>query len=201
MPMIIASAVISTGRRRVRPAASAASSAVVAVLVAAVVGERDHQDEFAVATPTAMIAPIRLGTLNVVCVDEERQHDADARPGQRGDDDERVGPALEVHDHQQVDEHRGEHDARGPGCGTRCVMLSTCPRTAIVAPGGSFARSSATICSSALATEPRSVPCTSARTLNVGWMLLWFATTGVGPALDRGGVAEQQLACRRRPAG
>ncbi len=48
MRMIMASAVISTGRRRVAPAASAAARAS------------------AVATPTLMIAPMRAGTLGVV---------------------------------------------------------------------------------------------------------------------------------------
>ena len=43
MPRIIASAVMITGRRRVRPAASAASCASIASC-ALVVGERDQQD-------------------------------------------------------------------------------------------------------------------------------------------------------------
>ena len=41
-------------------------------------------------------------------------------------------------------------------------MLSTWPRTAILWPGGSFPRYSATIFCTSAATLPRSRPCTSA---------------------------------------
>ena len=67
MPMIIASAVISTGRMRVAPASSAASDG------AAPSCRRWRANEtrrmlFAVATPIVMIAPVSAGTLNVVPV-------------------------------------------------------------------------------------------------------------------------------------
>ena len=68
MPMIIASAVISTGRKRVKPgvdrrvarAARRAPSSSFAKLTTRML--------LAVATPMHMIAPVSDGTLNVVCV-------------------------------------------------------------------------------------------------------------------------------------
>ena len=67
MPMIIASAVISTGRKRTKPASSAArervagsSSCSRAKLITRTL--------FAVATPMHMIAPVSAGTDSVVCV-------------------------------------------------------------------------------------------------------------------------------------
>ncbi len=67
MPMIIASAVINTGRKRTKPASSAAcaaspssSSFSRAKLITSTL--------FAVATPMHMIAPVRAGTDSVVCV-------------------------------------------------------------------------------------------------------------------------------------
>ena len=62
MPTIMASAVIITGRRRVKPASSAA------VMASAPVSRRSlakftSRMLFAVATPMLMIAPISEGTL------------------------------------------------------------------------------------------------------------------------------------------
>ena len=89
----------------------------------------------AVATPIDMIAPISDGTLNVVCVAEQHPDDADERPGQGRDDDERVEPALEIHDHQQVNEHGGER--RGPAPARNALfMLSTWPRRLMIVPAG-----------------------------------------------------------------
>ena len=72
MPMIIASAVMSTGRNREKPASRAASS-----------GARPSASfsraklitrmEFAVATPMHMIAPVSAGTDSVVCVRNSSQ--------------------------------------------------------------------------------------------------------------------------------
>ena len=66
MPMIIASAVISTGRNRPKPASSAASSAErpssswsLAKLTTRML--------LAVATPMHIMAPVSAGTLSVVC--------------------------------------------------------------------------------------------------------------------------------------
>ena len=67
MPTIIAAAVISTGRSRVVPADSAASTADIPVSRCSR-AKVTSRIEFADATPTAMIAPISDGTLNVVPV-------------------------------------------------------------------------------------------------------------------------------------
>ena len=58
-----------------------------------------------------MMAPIRAGTLSVVCGDEEEEDDAGKRGRQRGDDDEGIEPGLEVDHDQQIDEHDGEGQA------------------------------------------------------------------------------------------
>ena len=67
MPMIIASAVISTGRKRVAPASAAAFSA------SPVAARRSRaklmtSTELAVATPMHMIAPVSAGTDSGVSV-------------------------------------------------------------------------------------------------------------------------------------
>src|SRR5207247_10553093 len=43
--------------------------------------------------------------------DEEQPHDAAEPGGQRGDDDERIEPGLEVDDQEQIDEQDGEDQA------------------------------------------------------------------------------------------
>ena len=67
MPTIIAAAVISTGRMRVRPARIAASNAFMPACCCSRAKVTSRM-EFADATPTAMMAPIRDGTLSVVPV-------------------------------------------------------------------------------------------------------------------------------------
>ena len=63
---------------------------------------------FAVATPMHMIAPISEGTLKRGLRDEQHPDDAGQRAGQRHQDDERIEPGLEVHRHQEIDQHHGE---------------------------------------------------------------------------------------------
>ena len=80
MPMTIASAVIKTGRMRPTPASSAAA-----------IGSRPRckfsrakvttRTELAVATPRLMIAPIRAGTLKVVCDRNNPQTTPASAPG------------------------------------------------------------------------------------------------------------------------
>ena len=67
MPTIIAAAVISTGRIRVRPAEIAASNAGMPASCCSR-AKVTSRIEFADATPMAMMAPISEGTLNVVPV-------------------------------------------------------------------------------------------------------------------------------------
>ena len=65
--MIIASAVMSTGRMRVAPASSAAESGGTPSCKRWRANETSRI-EFAVATPIVMIAPVSAGTLSVVPV-------------------------------------------------------------------------------------------------------------------------------------
>ncbi len=67
MPIIIASAVISTGRNRVNPASRAAWSAVCP-RASSSFAKLTTRMLFAVATPMHMMAPVSAGTLMVVCV-------------------------------------------------------------------------------------------------------------------------------------
>ena len=61
--------------------------------------------EFAVATPTAIIAPIRPGTLKVVPVSRRASTESLRGTRQRHEDDERVEPTLVFSLMEQVDEH------------------------------------------------------------------------------------------------
>ncbi len=67
MPMIIASAVMRTGRKRVKPASTAASMAL-RPRASSSFAKLTTRMLFAVATPMHMIAPVSDGTLKVVCV-------------------------------------------------------------------------------------------------------------------------------------
>ena len=80
--MIIASAVIRTGRNRVNPASSAASEGVFPACSLSF-EKLIMRMLFAVATPMHMIAPVSAGTLMVVSSDEEEPDDSSERRGQR----------------------------------------------------------------------------------------------------------------------
>ena len=110
MPMIMASAVMSTGRKRVNPAsiAAVAASAPSASRSRAKLTTRML---LAVATPMHMIAPVNAGTDKVVRGDKQHPDDAGERRRQRRDDDERIEPGLEVDDDQQINQHDRERDA------------------------------------------------------------------------------------------
>ena len=103
MPITIAIAVIKIGRVRVQPASIAASSDERANSIRSA-AKVTSKIEFAVATPIDMIAPISEGTLKVLCVRKRDRTDAGEGAGQCRDDDERIFPALEVYDHEQVNE-------------------------------------------------------------------------------------------------
>src|SRR6202043_3025187 len=81
MPTIIAKAVMMMGRRRVEPAETAASKAVRPRSLCSCLAKVTSRMEFAVATPIDMIAPIRLGTLKVVCVRNSAQTMPQNAPG------------------------------------------------------------------------------------------------------------------------
>ena len=67
MPMIIASAVMMTGRRRVKPAFNAASRWSLPAMRSSL-AKTTMRMEFAVATPMVIMVPISEGTLKVVWV-------------------------------------------------------------------------------------------------------------------------------------
>ena len=67
IPIIMASAVISTGRNRAKPACTAASTAPRPAASSSF-AKLTTRMLFAVATPTHMMAPVRAGTLSVVPV-------------------------------------------------------------------------------------------------------------------------------------
>ena len=110
MPMIMASAVMRTGRKRVAPASSAARDGV-AVLRQALLGEGDDQDAVRRGHAHAHDGAHQRGNAERGVREEEEEHDAGERRGQRGDDDERIEPGLEVDDDQQIDQHDGEDQA------------------------------------------------------------------------------------------
>ena len=110
MPMIIASAVISTGRSRVVPADSAALCGIVP-LVPLVVGEGDQQDAVGRGHADAHDRPHQRRHADRRLRDEQHPQDAGQRAGQGHEDDERIEPRLEIHDHQEIDEQHGEDQA------------------------------------------------------------------------------------------
>ena len=85
MPMIIASAVIRTGRKRVKPAASAAHAVR---LLQPLLREGDHQDAVRGRDAHAHDGADQRGTLNVVREMKNNQYDAGQRRRQRCDNDE-----------------------------------------------------------------------------------------------------------------
>ena len=115
MPMIMARAVISTGRSRVAPAARAALRASCPSR-ALVVGEGDHQDAVGRGHADAHDRPHQGRHADGRLGHVQHPQDAGQRPGQGREDDERVEPALEVDHHQEVDQQHREHQAgRQPG--------------------------------------------------------------------------------------
>ena len=70
--MIIARAVIRTGRKRVKPASNAALTESIPSLIFSV-AKLTTRMLFEVATPMHMMAPIRAGTLRFVCVTNRNQ--------------------------------------------------------------------------------------------------------------------------------
>ena len=110
MPMIIASAVISTGRKRVLPASSAAVTAS-APSSNRVRPKLMTRIELAVATPMHMIAPVERRNRQGRPGREQHPDDAGERGWQRHDDHERIEPGLEVDDDQEVDQDHRHREA------------------------------------------------------------------------------------------
>ncbi len=78
--MIIANAVINTGRTRVYPAATAACTAGMPSSICSR-AKLTIRIELAVATPMHMTAPVNDGTLNVVRVSSRNQQIPASAPG------------------------------------------------------------------------------------------------------------------------
>src|SRR6185437_827888 len=80
MPINMAAAVISTGRMRLAPASSAAATGSIPRRRLSR-AKLTTSTEFAVATPRLMIAPIKAGTLKVVCNTKSAQITPASAPG------------------------------------------------------------------------------------------------------------------------
>ena len=111
MPMIMARAVMQTGRKRVAPASTAASEGVAGDAARRSLAKETTRMELAVATPMHMMAPMSAGTESVVWVRKRKSTMPAMAAGKRGDDDEGVEPGLEVDHDEQVDEDDGEDEA------------------------------------------------------------------------------------------
>ena len=81
MPSTIASAVISTGRSRVKPASRAAARASTPVSTRRSFAKLTSRIEFDTAIPTAMIEPISDSTFSVVPVSASIQRMPTRAPG------------------------------------------------------------------------------------------------------------------------
>src|SRR6202007_346540 len=80
IPMIIAKAVMMTGRIRTKPASTAALWALLPSFICSRANDT-IKILLAVATPIHIIAPVREGTLNVVCVNRSIQQMPASAPG------------------------------------------------------------------------------------------------------------------------
>ena len=161
MPTIIAAAVISTGRMRVRPAAIAASRALrPAWLLLA--SEGDQQDRVRRSHADRHDGAHQRGDAERRAGGEQHGEDAAEGRRQRQQHDQRVAEVLVVDDHQQVDQHGREQRARCRDWRRRRSCSRSGPMTWIVLPGVSFFCRSATTFWISPATLPRSRPCTLA---------------------------------------
>ena len=94
MPMIIAMAVINTGRMRVYPAAMAARDRI-AVRGQLIAGERHHQNRVGGCRTHTHDRTGQCRHRQSSVGQEERPNDARKCPWQCGDDDERIEPGTE----------------------------------------------------------------------------------------------------------
>ena len=87
------------------------------------------------ATPMHITAPISEGTFSRGVSKQEHPADAGQRARERGDNDERIEPGLEIHHNQEVYEHDG-HRQPAPRPKNEDFMVVTCPRTVRKVPRG-----------------------------------------------------------------
>ncbi len=114
MPIIMARAVISTGRKRVKPASSAALTESLPSIIFSV-AKLTTRMLFEVATPMHMMAPMSAGTLKVRVRYKQEPGNPGERCGQRGNHDERIQPGLKIDYDQQVNQYDRERQARSGG--------------------------------------------------------------------------------------
>ena len=135
MPMIIASAVISTGRKRPKPASSAASSGV-APARQFVLREAHHQDAVRRRHAHAHDRAGQRRHADRGVRDEQHPDDAGQRRRQRRDDDEGIQPATGSSRRSAGRPARSPAPGRPAGPRNDVRIVSICPRTTICDPRG-----------------------------------------------------------------
>jgi hypothetical protein len=169
MPMIIASAVISTGRMRVAPASSAADSGGTPAASRSRAKDTSRM-LLAVATPMVMIAPVSAGTLSVVPVRNSIQ----AMPASAaGSAVMMIAASSQDWKVTTISRYTSTTAIASPMPSPRKedCMVSTWPRIVTWLPRESLGRISSTSFLTSFATLARSVPCTLTYTSTTGAML------------------------------
>ncbi len=110
MPMIMAVAVMMTGRRRVNPASSAASRALNA-LVHLLSREADDENAVRGSDPHAHDRAGERGHAHRGMGEEQHPYDARQCGGKRGNDDQGIEQRLEIDDDQHVHQDDGSDQA------------------------------------------------------------------------------------------
>ncbi len=169
MPMIIASAVIITGRRRVAPASSAADSTGTPSSRRWRANEI-IRIELAVATPMVMMAPVSAGTLSVVPVMNSIHAMPASAAGRAA-----MMISASTQDWKLTTTSRYTSTmaiARPTSRPTNeACIVCTWPRITTELPRGSLGRIASTSFVTCVDTLARSVPCTLTNTSMAGWML------------------------------
>ena len=111
MPMIMASAVMSTGRRRTKPAFSAALPRIAHQDFKLLAGKAHHQDGVGRGHAHAHDGAGQRRHAEAGPGQEEKPDDSRKGRGQRRDDEKWIEPGLEVDHDEQVDQQDGEGQA------------------------------------------------------------------------------------------
>ena len=107
--MIMAKAVMMTGRKRVVPGFDRGRDRI-AVMEQPLLGESHDENAVGRGHAHAHDGSHQCGNAERGVGDEEKQNDTGQRRGQRSNDDERVKPGLEIHHDQQV--HQDDRKAQ-----------------------------------------------------------------------------------------
>ena len=111
MPMIMARAVISTGRKRVKPACKGGRDRIFSFRHL-FCGKAHNQNAVCGGNAHAHDRSHQRGYAQSRVRDEQEPGDSGQRRRQCRDHDERIEPRLEIHDDQQVVQHDREHADR-----------------------------------------------------------------------------------------